>query len=144
MVFLFNTDGVVNTVSGLSTAGGVLWDGNWILGYNCFLGMCSIVDAKLWDILNGLHILQKQKYDEVIILYDSLEVVIAISDFKPKRTNSSSIRRIQQLLANEEKWSLRYVPKENNKIADIVTKMTLLNDETLYMFDEPGWRFKKS
>ncbi|MBA0600746.1 hypothetical protein Gorai_003946, partial [Gossypium raimondii] len=99
--------------------------------------MCSVVATELWGILDGLHILQKQGYNEVTIHSDSLEVVAAISNNKPKRTNSALIRRIQQIFVNEEKWSLRYVPRETNKIADALAKMTLLNDEVLHMFDDP-------
>ncbi|MFQ6655380.1 hypothetical protein Gotur_025960 [Gossypium turneri] len=67
-------------------------------------------------ILDGLLLLQKQGYDEVAIQSDNLEVVIAISDTK------------------EEKWSLRYVPREAIKIVDALEKMALSNDEVLHMF----------
>ncbi|MBA0646393.1 hypothetical protein Goklo_014364, partial [Gossypium klotzschianum] len=87
---------------------GVIRDGkgNWILGYNRFLGKCSVVVAKLWGILDGLLLLQKQGYNEVIIQSDNLEIIVSISDSKIEGPNVTLIRRIQQILANEEKWSL--------------------------------------
>ncbi|KAH1032341.1 hypothetical protein J1N35_044515, partial [Gossypium stocksii] len=51
----------------------------------------------------------KQIYDEVTIQSDNLGIVISISDSKTEGPKSTLIRRIQQILANEEKWSLRYV-----------------------------------
>ncbi|KAH1040511.1 hypothetical protein J1N35_042254 [Gossypium stocksii] len=57
---------VVHSISGFSIANGVIRDekGTWILGYNQFLGKCSVGVAELWGILNGLVLLQKQCYDE--------------------------------------------------------------------------------
>ncbi|MBA0742348.1 hypothetical protein Gogos_015416, partial [Gossypium gossypioides] len=67
----------------------------------------------------------------------NLEIGIAISDSNIEGSKSTLIRRTQQILANEEKWSLRYVPSGTNKIADALAKMTLSNDEVLYMFENP-------
>ncbi|MBA0561307.1 hypothetical protein Golob_018150, partial [Gossypium lobatum] len=67
----------------------------------------------------------------------NLETVIAISDSNIEGSKSTLIKRIQHILGNEEKWSLRYVPSGTNKIADALAKMALLNDEVLYMFENP-------
>ncbi|MBA0739610.1 hypothetical protein Gogos_012865, partial [Gossypium gossypioides] len=53
-------------------------DGSWILGYNQFVGPCSILDAELWGILKGLVITLDRGFDSMIILSDSLEAVQAI------------------------------------------------------------------
>ncbi|MBA0582142.1 hypothetical protein Gorai_024293 [Gossypium raimondii] len=39
-----------------ATAGGFVCDhnGEWIFGFNRYLGMCTVVDAELWGILDGL------------------------------------------------------------------------------------------
>ncbi|KAA3479931.1 reverse transcriptase [Gossypium australe] len=114
-IFL-NTDGVVHPVSGLSTAGSVIRNskGEWILGYNRSLGECSVVTAELWGLLDGLHILQKQGYDELIIQSDNLENVISIGDRKSGDPKNSLIRRIEQILVFEENWSLNYAPRDTN------------------------------
>ncbi|MBA0727141.1 hypothetical protein Golax_000158, partial [Gossypium laxum] len=51
---------VLKIDSEIASAGGVLCDrnGNWILGYNCYLGQCSVFDVELWGILDGLALLQ--------------------------------------------------------------------------------------
>ncbi|KAG8503614.1 hypothetical protein CXB51_001608 [Gossypium anomalum] len=95
--------------------------------------------------IQGMKIIhRKQGYDEVTIQSDNLEIVVAISNSKLEGSNSTHIKRIQQILANEETWSLRRVPRENNRIADALAKLALLNDEELHMFDDPLWRLKRS
>ncbi|MBA0865003.1 hypothetical protein Goshw_008099, partial [Gossypium schwendimanii] len=34
-------------------------EGEWILGFNRYLGLCSVFDTKLWGILHGLILVQK-------------------------------------------------------------------------------------
>lgn len=100
MCFFLNTDGVVHSVSSLFAAGGVIRNekGNWIMGYNCFLGKCTVSVAELWGILDGLFLLQKQGYNKVIIQSDNLEVVVAISNRKHERSNSTLVRQIRKIL----------------------------------------------
>ncbi|MBA0854388.1 hypothetical protein Goshw_029875, partial [Gossypium schwendimanii] len=40
---------------------GLTLDGLWIAGYNRYLGFCSVFDAELWGILDGLTF--KNSYD---------------------------------------------------------------------------------
>ncbi|MBA0770997.1 hypothetical protein Gotri_019532 [Gossypium trilobum] len=54
-----------------------------------------------------------------------------------------TLRRIQQILAFEEKWFLIYVPRETNRAADALAKMGLLNGETLHMFEDPPLEIKE-
>ncbi|MFQ6631358.1 hypothetical protein Gotur_009561 [Gossypium turneri] len=66
------------SVSGLMyflATGGIVrnHNGEWIIGYNRLLGSCSVFDAGLWDILDGLGILIDGGYDHVRIQADSLE-----------------------------------------------------------------------
>lgn len=71
------------------------------MGYNRFLGKCSVVVAELWGLLDGLLLLQKQGYDEVIIQSKNLENVISISDKSCVEPKSTLIKRIQQILSSE-------------------------------------------
>ncbi|MBA0874722.1 hypothetical protein Goshw_021096 [Gossypium schwendimanii] len=59
-VHLF-TDGAVTRDSEKASVGGVLRDqfGNWILGFNRFLGSCTPFEAKLWGILDGITVLRR-------------------------------------------------------------------------------------
>ncbi|MBA0731685.1 hypothetical protein Golax_025622, partial [Gossypium laxum] len=87
--------------------------------------------------------LQKQGYAEVIIQSNNLDNVILIRESKLNGPKSSLIRRIQQILAFEEKWSLNYVPRETNRVADALAKMALISDEVLPMFEESSLEIKE-
>ncbi|KAH1055847.1 hypothetical protein J1N35_033912 [Gossypium stocksii] len=145
MYVTLNSDGTANSMSGFSAAGGVIRNskGDWILGYNWFLGDCSAATAELWGLLDGLLILQKQGHDKAIIRSDDLENVISINDSKSGVPNNSLIKRIQQILALEDNWSLIYVPRETNYAADALAKMTQPNDETLRIYEEPPLKIKE-
>ncbi|MFQ6624777.1 hypothetical protein Gotur_004434 [Gossypium turneri] len=72
-----NSDGVVNEDFGFATVKGILRDryDRWILGYNRFVGICSILDAELWDILKGFAIAINRGFDRIFILLDSQKAV---------------------------------------------------------------------
>ncbi|MBA0867335.1 hypothetical protein Goshw_029381, partial [Gossypium schwendimanii] len=52
--------------------------GSWILGYNQFIGIYSILDAQLWDIWNDLMIALDIGFDNLIIFSDSQEAAQAL------------------------------------------------------------------
>ncbi|MBA0858877.1 hypothetical protein Goshw_001380 [Gossypium schwendimanii] len=51
------------------------WTGDWILGYNHYLEECSVfeLELELWGILDGLTILNEQRYERVLIHTNSLK-----------------------------------------------------------------------
>ncbi|MBA0763072.1 hypothetical protein Gotri_012589 [Gossypium trilobum] len=66
-------------------ARGVVWDRNerWILSFNRYLGFCSVTEAELWGIKNGLELLLEQNYDSILIQTDSTKEINAIQDQVP-------------------------------------------------------------
>ncbi|KAH1054919.1 hypothetical protein J1N35_032984 [Gossypium stocksii] len=98
-----NIDGAVHLDSGFATAGGIVCDkeGNWIIGFHRFLGKCSVFDAELCGILDGLELVQRRGYDQVIIFFDCLQVVKAILGSSSTTSNSALIRRIHNILSQE-------------------------------------------
>ncbi|KAK5818448.1 hypothetical protein PVK06_023385 [Gossypium arboreum] len=76
--WIFNsTDGAVARDSGYAATGGVARDheGNWIVGFSRFLGVCSLFEAEAWGILDGILILLNMGFGKFSILSDNLEVV---------------------------------------------------------------------
>ncbi|MBA0624081.1 hypothetical protein Godav_009485 [Gossypium davidsonii] len=61
------------------------------MGFNRRLGRCTIFEAKLWGILDGLSLLQGRKCDRVLMPTYSLEVIEAIKEFNSKNSNSALI-----------------------------------------------------
>ncbi|KAH1079951.1 hypothetical protein J1N35_019712 [Gossypium stocksii] len=66
-----------------------------------FLGKCSVFDAELWGILDRLKLIQRRGHDRVIIYTDCLEVVKAIRQSSSTSSNSALIRRIHNILSQE-------------------------------------------
>ncbi|MBA0568933.1 hypothetical protein Golob_006399, partial [Gossypium lobatum] len=69
--------------------------------------------------------------------------VIYTSESKSGGSKNALIRRIQQVLASEESWSLTYVPRETNRAADALAKMALLSGDSLRIFEVSPIRIKE-
>ncbi|MBA0748090.1 hypothetical protein Gogos_004942, partial [Gossypium gossypioides] len=71
---LLNTDGAIKPDIGLTSIEGVLQDhnGEWILRFNHYLGMCSVLEAELLGILDGLILFQRRGLDRANKVVDSL------------------------------------------------------------------------
>ncbi|MBA0573458.1 hypothetical protein Golob_000731 [Gossypium lobatum] len=67
MCVYLNTNGVVHSAFGFFVTCGVIHDekGTWVLGYNRFLGKCSVAVAELWGILDGFVLRQKQEANHI-------------------------------------------------------------------------------
>ncbi|MBA0731368.1 hypothetical protein Golax_025332, partial [Gossypium laxum] len=82
--------------------------GDWILGYNHYLGKCSMFEAELWGILDGLTILNDRRYERVLIHIYSMEVLKTIE----------------------------YRQSEDNRVVDGIAKLTFDNKEGVLIFEE--------
>ncbi|MBA0872340.1 hypothetical protein Goshw_011759 [Gossypium schwendimanii] len=137
-IFL-NIDGALQLGSGNAATGGVVRDanGDWIFGYNRRLEKCSIFNAKLWGILEGLKLIQRRGHDEVIIQSDSFKVVKVVLESTSTETNSALIRRMQSILFQEKRWLLRYISRDQNQVANCLAKQALIGTNNLQVFDAP-------
>ncbi|KAK5802987.1 hypothetical protein PVK06_030624 [Gossypium arboreum] len=137
-VFL-NTDGAVQLDTGLAAARGIVRDkkGNWIADFHRFIGKCSVFDAKIWGILDGLKLVQRRGHDQVIILSDCLEVVKAIIGSSSTSSNSALVRRIHTILSQETQWILRFIPREQIQVVDCLAKQALIEKANMQVFDVP-------
>ncbi|MBA0670523.1 hypothetical protein Goklo_024295, partial [Gossypium klotzschianum] len=110
-----NTDGAVRVDSGDAA----------------YLGNCSILDAELWGILDGLKLIQRRGDAKVVIQSDSLEAVKAIHGSALKTSHSTLIRRIHLILSQESNWLLHYIPSQQNQSADLIAKLAFGEKEDL-------------
>ncbi|XP_012487833.1 uncharacterized protein LOC105801034 [Gossypium raimondii] len=74
------TDGSVRMNVSFAAARGYVchYNGVWIFYYNRYLGMCMVLDAELWGILDGLHLILERGYGSILIETDNLKMVNAI------------------------------------------------------------------
>ncbi|KAK5841936.1 hypothetical protein PVK06_004262 [Gossypium arboreum] len=84
----------------------------------------------------------RQGYNEVIICSDNLENVILLGERKDEGSSNALIRRIQQILSLEDNWVLTYVPREINRVADALAKISLSSGSSLRILESPPSRIK--
>ncbi|MBA0843486.1 hypothetical protein Goarm_000672, partial [Gossypium armourianum] len=77
-----NTEGSVRHDDGFAVVGGFVRDHDrkWLFEFNRYLGSCSVFDAELWGILDGLTCLVDRGYDNIVIQSNNLDVVKNIQE----------------------------------------------------------------
>ncbi|MBA0574654.1 hypothetical protein Golob_001842, partial [Gossypium lobatum] len=142
-VFL-STDGVVARDSGYAATRGVVRDhnGNWIMGFTRFLGVCSPFEAEVWSILNGFLILLNKGYRRAIILTDNLEVAQILTDLDLEDSGITMLRRTQRIMRAqriiraEGMWKIKHIPRNRNLVVDRLAKLSLSWKSSLQVLNE--------
>ncbi|XP_017629043.1 uncharacterized protein LOC108472027 [Gossypium arboreum] len=100
------SDGAVKFNIGCVVIGGVRMDhnGNWIFDFNRGLGNCSVFEAELWGILNGVMLIQGRIHDKVLVQTENMKIIGDIKESLLKNSNSTIIRHIAQLLQQMKSW----------------------------------------
>ncbi|MBA0704823.1 hypothetical protein Golax_017056, partial [Gossypium laxum] len=124
-------DGAVKVDPRDVAVGGVIRDNKWrwILGFNRWLGQCSVFNAELWGILDDMLLLQNRRCDRVLIWTESTKVLQAIHEAFSLTSFSALIRCIHKLLQEVGHWELEYIPREENLEADSITNMAFVKNE---------------
>lgn len=138
-VHLFS-DGAVERITSSVAAERVIRDpnGNSVLGYNWYLGNCTLFEMKFWGILDGLLILLNKWYKQATIQINNAGVVKALTDMEMKDSNITVIlRKVQRIMCFKGQWRIKIVPRETNIIADCSAKVCLAWNSSLQMFDVP-------
>ncbi|MBA0741979.1 hypothetical protein Gogos_015096, partial [Gossypium gossypioides] len=122
---LLSIDGSVLEKAGFAAVGGIVHDrgGAWIFGFNKYLWNCSIFEAELWGILEGLSLLVELGYDSVLIHFDCLEAFTTILEGSFEGSNSVLVRRIYQILLWFKYWDIRQISRGENQEANHLSKM---------------------
>ncbi|KAK8514132.1 hypothetical protein V6N12_008848 [Hibiscus sabdariffa] len=57
-LYKLNTDGAPVSSTALASCGGVVrnCNGEWSLGFCRFVGICSVLEVELWDVLEDLRL----------------------------------------------------------------------------------------
>ncbi|KAK5831231.1 hypothetical protein PVK06_015026 [Gossypium arboreum] len=136
-VFL-STDGAVVRDSRYAATGGVArdHDGNWIIGYSRFLGVCSLFETEAWAILDGILILLNKRYKKISILTDNLEVAQVLFSPVLEDAEITVLRRTQHIMREEGIWEIKHIPRIQNLVADRLAKLSLSWKSSLQVFDE--------
>ncbi|MBA0732559.1 hypothetical protein Gogos_016639 [Gossypium gossypioides] len=94
------TDGSVRLDEGFAATGGFVGDHNdgWIMEFCRYLGYCTVLEAELWGILDGLNFIFDRCFDRVLIQTNSIKAVNSIQEGSSRNSNSGLVRRIHHIL----------------------------------------------
>ncbi|MBA0646242.1 hypothetical protein Goklo_014219 [Gossypium klotzschianum] len=124
---LLSTNSVVVREIGYAATGGAVrdGDGNWIMGFSRYLGVCSLFKAEVWGILDGILILLNKGYRRAIIQNDNLEVVQALTDVRLEDLGIIVLRRTQRIMRAKGQWRINHISIEQKLVADRLAKLSL-------------------
>ncbi|MBA0678797.1 hypothetical protein Goari_020119 [Gossypium aridum] len=75
--------------------------GNWILGFNHYLGRCTVFEAELCGILDYILMLLSRSFKRATIQTNNLEVIIVLQDNAMIDLGITVLRRVQRIMRAE-------------------------------------------
>ncbi|CAL1373122.1 unnamed protein product [Linum trigynum] len=141
-----NTDGAAQGSPRIASAGGALRDsqGTWLGGFCSKMGNGTAIMAELWGILQGLQLAWKKGIRFLILESDSQLAL----DLIKNRTDAAHLHAtilglIRRLLAQGWVVQLAHTYREGNRVADWLSKHSLVYPFGTYELDEPPGDLKK-
>ncbi|KAH1064797.1 hypothetical protein J1N35_029784 [Gossypium stocksii] len=107
---------------------------SWLTRY---LGNCSVLEAKLLGILDGLKIILDRSFKRVLIQTDNIEAINVIQESSTGSSNSALVRRILLILKTFEKWRIQHIFHEENLVADRLAKSVHSKRLGLRLIEDP-------
>ncbi|KAL4367798.1 hypothetical protein GQ457_05G016360 [Hibiscus cannabinus] len=120
-----NTDGARSITSGLASCGGVGRDfsGTWCFGFSRDLGLCSVLEAELWGVYEGLTTAWSLGYPRVIVEMDCRDAYDMLVHGNPRHLGSSLLPGILELQQRCWEIQFRFTCREGNIPADIMSRL---------------------
>ena len=134
-----NTDGALKS-SGLASAGGLVrnYCGEWVCGFSMNLGSCSIMEAELWGLYQGLKIAWERGFRLLQVEVDNLGVTQLLNSSEANRSGISSLLwGIKDLLNRDRQISVKHVYREANCAAHFLAGMALNLPLGCHIFHSP-------
>ncbi|KAH1084338.1 hypothetical protein J1N35_024099 [Gossypium stocksii] len=138
----FSTDGSGRFDEGFASSGGCVRDhnGECTIGFAKYLGNCTVLEAELWGILDGLNLILDRRLERILIQTDSIEAINVILDGSSESSNSALVRKIHLILRQIEQWKIQYIPRKENLIADNLAKSVCSKRIGLRLFEDSSLR----
>ncbi|MFQ6647731.1 hypothetical protein Gotur_021565 [Gossypium turneri] len=87
-----------------------------------------ILDGMITSLSNG--------FNRVVIHSDNLEVVQALQDNLLKDSGITILKRVQRIMSTEGRWLIRHFPREENRVAVCLAKLSVEGRTSLQVYDE--------
>ncbi|MBA0630279.1 hypothetical protein Godav_002394 [Gossypium davidsonii] len=76
-----------------------------------------ILDGMITSLSNG--------FNRVVIHTDNLEVVQALQDDLLEDSGITILKRVQRIMSTERRWLIRHIPREENRVAVCLVKLSV-------------------
>lgn len=130
---------LLDSSGGRATCGGIVRDssGNWLCGIARFVGFCTLLEAELWGILEGLRLCWDRGCRYINCQVDSDVAVSVIKvDQVGRLAGCGLVRKIRKLLALN--WDVRidHVSREANQCVESLATYGCNQSEFLIVFEQ--------
>ncbi|MBA0556714.1 hypothetical protein Golob_026793, partial [Gossypium lobatum] len=98
-------------------------------------------DAKLWGILDGLLVMLSKGFKRAMIQTYNLEVARSLQENMMTDSGIIMLKRVRRIMRTEGQQCIRYVPKDFNKVADCLVKLSLVRNSRLQVYDRARMKF---
>ncbi|KAK8502048.1 hypothetical protein V6N12_003397 [Hibiscus sabdariffa] len=95
-----NSDGALDSRNGIVSCGGLIRDdrGSWLIGFSKRIGICSILEAELWGIYEGLFAAWSIGSRYLLVESDCLEAINLINNRSNSEGTISMVYSISEVL----------------------------------------------
>lgn len=113
-------------------------NGQWLKGFGLRIGWCTVVEAELWGIKEGMRLAWDMGHRKVIIEVDNEKAIRLIKNAEKATGNIQNITQVCRSLLNRE-WDveLKHVFHEQNRVADALARQAIKGDRDLKTFEVP-------
>ncbi|KAK9041594.1 hypothetical protein V6N11_016688 [Hibiscus sabdariffa] len=134
-----NTDGARSITSGLASCGGVGRDssGTWCFGFSRDLGLCSVLEAELWGVYEGLTTAWSLGYPRVIVEMDCRDAYDMLVHGNPRHLGSSLLPGILELQQCCWEIQFRFTCREGNIPTDIMSRLVQIGTLAYHRYLDP-------
>ncbi|KAJ8767159.1 hypothetical protein K2173_013556 [Erythroxylum novogranatense] len=134
-----NVNGAVDPLNGAAAAGGVLrsTNGSWLAGFAHNLGICSVTNAELWGLLDGLQIAWSLGINKVEVESDNMSVIQWLNNHNQESTDNALICSIRELMSRCWQVKLHHVFREGNATADAMAQIRPEVSLGMVVFQQP-------
>ncbi|KAK9046574.1 hypothetical protein V6N11_052459 [Hibiscus sabdariffa] len=134
-----STDGAVSLGSGIGSVSSVFRadDGSWISGFNKTIGIVCPLQTELWGILLGLQLAWDNGFERFLIQSDSKEAIKRLVSTQASSDPCSLVRTIDRMCHRGWATEFRWIPREGNKPADMLSKFDNLPNYGVTIFSQP-------
>ncbi|CAL1384434.1 unnamed protein product [Linum trigynum] len=139
-----NTDGADQGCPRITSAGGALRDhhGRWLGGFCSKMSNGTTIMAELWGILQGLQLAWRKGIRFLILESDS-QLALDLIKNRTDAAHPHSTGLIRRLLGQDWVVQLAHTYREGNRVADWLSKHSLIYPFDTYELDEPPRDLKK-